>query len=81
MNDTNEDNSFLILQKKANAFHVLGKVVHISLHNDRWKRGTITEVSSDFIMLEERLEGLVPVFFLEIKEIDAYRGERDGSGK
>jgi hypothetical protein len=32
-------------------------------------------------MLEERLEGLVPVFFLEIKEIDAYRGERDGSGK
>ena len=76
MNEPNEDESFKILQRKADAFFVLKRIVHVTLKNDRWKRGTIIDVGADFLIMEERLEGQIPVFFLEIKDIDAFRGDK-----
>ena len=45
--------------------------IHVKLKNGGWLNGEIVkEFNSDFFMLKERKLGLMPVFFLEIKEID-----------
>ena len=55
-----------LLQKKAESFRTLTRVVHIPYKNGSWKRGTILSVHADFFILSERLEGEMPVFFLEM---------------
>ena len=61
-----------ILENKANFFMKRNERVHISYKNGGWKRGYITGINSDFIMIDETLEGTIPVFFIEIKDIDKY---------
>jgi hypothetical protein len=78
-NESNyDDDRITLLKKKADAFLVLDKLVHISFNNGNFfKRGFIKEVRSDFFMLEERLEGLQPVFFQEVKSIEIYTVRRE----
>lgn len=61
--------SLEVLQQKANFFLKSGDKVHVKYKKEFFKRGTITEVGSDFFMLNESLEGRMPVFFLEIHDI------------
>lgn len=61
-----------LLQKKATVYFNRGEKVHISFKKGHWKRGIIQEVSADFFMLNETLEGMMPIFFLEIKDIRPY---------
>ena len=74
-----ETNNDEILKKKAQVFYSIKKLIHISYKNGSWKRGTIEEISEDFFLLNERREGLLPVFFKEIIEIDVFksRGETE----
>ena len=72
MGDTNNDTRTFI-QKKADAFWLLKTKVHISLRNGNWKRGIIEEVRAEFFILNESLEGRMPVFFTEIQTIEAYK--------
>jgi hypothetical protein len=74
----NEDDRITLLKKKAHAFLVLDKLVHISFNDGKFfKRGFIKEVKADFFMLEERLEGLQPIFFQEVKSIELYKVRRE----
>ena len=65
MTEVNEE----LLKQKVNAYYKSGTIVHISFKKGYWKRGMILELSSDFFMLQERLEGEMPVFFSEIEDI------------
>lgn len=76
MNEKEEDKIFL--QKKANAYLVLGEKVHISYKSGYWKRGIIKEVNEDFFLLDESLEGLLPVFYKEIVRIEKYVMKKEG---
>lgn len=67
-----EDENEVLLKKKVDLFFKDKTKVHISYNKGYWKRGYITEVSSDFFMLDETLEGLFPVFFIEIKSVDKF---------
>lgn len=67
------DDEKVILLKKAQTFREHGKIVHVKYKNGIWKRGIITLVSRDFFFMQERLEGEVAVFFLEIKDIELFR--------
>lgn len=69
MNETNEE----ILGKQAQYFANNGVAVHIQKKNGKWVNGHILEVLADFIMLNERLMGQIPVFFGEIESIEAYK--------
>ena len=69
----NEQNEIDILKQKVNIFYKNMTLVHISLKNGFWKRGYITELSADFFMLDETLEGLQPIFFQELKNIEPWR--------
>lgn len=68
----NNEQETILIQKKADAYWVLGNKVHISLVNGNWKRGIIKEVKKDSIILDESLEGLTPLFFIEIRSISSY---------
>jgi len=61
-----------LIKQKVDFYYKNSKAVHINLKKGSWKNGYIKEVSADFFMLDEFLEGLKPVFFLEIKDIDVY---------
>ena len=77
MEEPSQDET-LLLEHKANIFFKSQQVVHITFKKGFWKRGVIVEVSSDFFMLNERKEGMQPVFFLEIKDIMQYNERKKG---
>ena len=73
-----------MIMKKTQVFFKEQIIVHIKLKTGFWKRGLITEVSADFFMLDETLEGIQPVFFQEIESIEKFyanRMERVKDGK
>ena len=59
-----------LLRKKADAFCLLGNLVHITyIENGGWKNGIIKQVKKDYFILDERLQGSILVFFAEINDI------------
>lgn len=72
MNEKNEGD-LNILKEKVSYFFKGKVLVHISLNNGYWKRGYVTEISDLFFMLDETLEGLQPIFFQELKNIEPWR--------
>ena len=69
----------LMIEEKAKVFSDKKIQVHITKKNGSWLNGSITELNADFLMLQELKEGLMPVFFLEIKNIQTLtkRGENE----
>jgi hypothetical protein len=67
-----------ILQKKIRANFENKIPVHIIYKNGIWKNGNITEIhSADFFMLNDFLEGLMPIFYLEIAEVKVYTKRKE----
>ncbi len=73
-NDTNEE----LIRQRVNYFFNIKKAVHIKFKKGNWKNGEIIEISSDFFMLDEFLEGPQPIFFLQIEDIDPYNTKVEG---
>ena len=71
MSESNEQD-IILLHKKADAYFVLGNLVHIKFCEGHWKRGVIKEVKDEFFLLDERLEGIMPIFFQEIISIEKF---------
>lgn len=66
-----------LLKKKADAYFVLGEKVHIQYKKEHWARGIIKEVKEEFFLLDESLEGLLPIFFQEIKSIEKFSSKKE----
>lgn len=60
------------IKKKVQVFFDNSITIHVQKKSGEWLNGSITEVSSDFFMLNERIKGDLPVFFLEIESIEKY---------
>ena len=58
-----------IMKKKAEFFKDKNLAVHIIKKNTYFYNGFITEIHSDFLMLIDAVDGEMPIFFAEIKEI------------
>lgn len=67
----------ILLHKKADAYLVLGNAVHVKFKQGHWKRGIIKEVREDFFIIDERLEGQMPIFFQEIISIEKFNEVRE----
>jgi len=75
-NEMNREDDIELHKKQADYFFKNKIPIHVSLINGGWKNGNIVEpISDDFFMLEEREEGLMPIFFLQIKSIDKFMEE------
>jgi len=70
MND--EPTEPLNLEKRANFYFKRDLPVHCKYKRGFWKNGYILEMSSDFFSLNEFEEGLMPVFFNELLDIDKF---------
>ncbi len=65
-----------LIKKKVDFFFKQNKSVHINLKKDKeFLNGSILEVNAEFIMLDERMKGTMPVFFLEIYDVDEFKEE------
>lgn len=57
---------------KAIFFMDLKWKVHILLENGFVHNGIIENVEADFLLLEDERKGLIPIFFIEIIDIEKY---------
>jgi len=64
-----------IIKDRANVYSKKQIPVHITKHDGEWLNGFITEVSDEFLMLDEFQNKIMPVFFREIKNIQTYINE------
>lgn len=62
-----------LMKKKVNYFLEYQKPVHVKFKKKYWKNGLIKEMSHDFFMLDERLEGMIPVFYIEVLDLEEYK--------
>lgn len=67
------DERKLALQQKADYFFKANKAIHIKFLKGYFLNGYIKEISADFFILDEFVEGEIPCFFLQIDEIDLYK--------
>lgn len=65
------------LKKQVQIFVERKIAIHIDLKNGRFYNGNINEVSADFFMLEDFKIGLTPIFYLQIKGVEAYVVKRE----
>ena len=65
MNDETRE----IMREKAKFFMNQNIAVHISKKNNFFHNGIIKEISSDFLIIVDEVEGELPVFYQEIFEI------------
>lgn len=73
MNNVYEDEEAKIISNKVNYYFENGIAVHIGFKKGYWKRGFIKEVGADFFLLQEFIEGKMPVFYIEVEKIEEYR--------
>lgn len=60
----------MVIKRKAQFYKDKNICVHISKKIGWIHNGFIKEISSDFLILDDEREGEMPIFFLEIKEIE-----------
>ena len=46
--------------------------VHIVLTDGSWRNGFVRDISADFFMFEDAVNGLEPLFFLDLKAIEPF---------
>lgn len=62
-----------VLQQKAKYFFDNNKIIHITYKDGSWNNGSIKEEPrEDFFLLEEFEDGELPIFYLQIKNIEIY---------
>jgi len=78
MLDNNEDVERINLIKAKVKYYSENKIkVHISCNDNNWYNGIITDVSSEFFIVdEEKVYGTLPVFYLEVKYITKFTKDR-----
>lgn len=64
-----------IIKDRAEIYSNKQIPVHITKHDGEWLNGFVTEVSDEFLMLDEFQNKIMPVFFREIKNIQTYTKE------
>lgn len=62
------------IKKKIDYFYKQQTYVHITTKKDRFYNGQIVEVSADFFIIHDRVLGELPVFFLEIEDVEPFDG-------
>lgn len=64
--------SINLLKKKAQYYFEKKQAVHISLNNKDFYNGDIINCEADFILVDVWGKGEIPVFFIEIFDIEIY---------
>jgi len=66
-----------LIKDKATIFSKKKIPVHINKKDGEWLNGIIKEVNSKFLMIDEYKKKLMPVFFVEIVNIEPFKETED----
>lgn len=66
-----------LMRNKMQVFFDKKIPVHINLKNRTFYNGLITEMSSDFCILNDRVLGELPVFFMQVYEVEPQGSRRN----
>lgn len=67
------DEGTKLLLKQILYFKDKGESVHVQLKDGRFRNGKILEQSGDLIIVDDKMLGAVPIYFLEIKFVEKER--------
>jgi hypothetical protein len=76
MSNDYENEQLEIIKNKINVFKETEIAIHLFLKDGQWRRGEIKEVYDDYFMLDERIMGRIPIFFVDISGVDKIRVKR-----
>ncbi|MEM4270828.1 MAG: hypothetical protein QXO70_01890 [Candidatus Pacearchaeota archaeon] len=62
-----------IFYKKIKYFLENNLYVHITTKNKKFYNGSVEEVSPSFFILNDFIVGKIPIFYIEIREIEPYK--------
>jgi len=48
---------------------------HLKLKGNSWRNGYVTEIGSEFIIFDDKVNGKEPIFLIEIFDIEPYMEE------
>lgn len=60
------------IKAKTQFYFERNLMVHVKVNSGSFYNGFIVEISSDFFMINDRRLGHMPVFFMEVKDIEKY---------
>lgn len=46
--------------------------LHIKKKNEEWLNGYVKDIQADFFYFEDRVNGIVPIFWLELLKVEPY---------
>lgn len=75
MKSRSDESDEQILYLTAKFYMENGKLVHVTYKDGTWNNGKIIEVKSDFFMLNDLEDGLIPAFYIKTKYIREYKKE------
>ena len=67
---TGDEEQEELFRKKANIFFKEKLPVHIVIKSKIFYNGLITKLSADYFMIEDRVLGELPVFYVELYSIE-----------
>lgn len=67
----NEDD----IKKRVKVFMDKDIPAHIILKDNTWLNGYIVEVSDEFFMFLERKQGILPVFYIDVRLFEFFIGD------
>ena len=71
-----DDTKINLFFDKATLYKDLQIKVHLTMYNGFVYNGMITEVEPDFFLLDDHRKGIMPVFFLELVDIEKWEEEK-----
>lgn len=76
-NENEADEKEELIGKKVNIFFKEGTSVHVVLKTKQFFNGKITDMSADFFMLNDRVLGEMPIFYMEVFRIEPQEEKRE----
>lgn len=69
MTDDNDKEMIDLLQRKVAYFFNENIAIHLFYKSGEWARGNIVSIDGDKFILDERINGKIPIFFSEISDV------------
>jgi hypothetical protein len=60
------------IYKKANFYKDRDIPIHITKKNGMFHNGKILEINGEFLILDDKVLGAMPIYFIEIKDMERY---------
>jgi hypothetical protein len=65
-----------LIKRKVEYYYKTNRKVHITLNNKAVRNGIIKNTSALLFILDDKVNGEIPIFFQEVYDVEPYKEER-----